>query len=55
MSDAPELSPSRPDPLTQVGWFTWTSPVGVGVGLVSVGVFLTLVSWALRILAQTPY
>ena len=55
MSDVPKLSPSGPDPLIQVGWFTWSSPVGLGLGLISVGVFFALISWSLRILAETPY
>lgn len=55
MNENTQITPKRPDPLSQVGWFTWTSPVGVGIGLMSVGAFFTLITLGIRILAETPY
>lgn len=41
--------------LLQQRWHGWGSPVGLGLGLLSVGGFFTLIALGLQALASTPY
>lgn len=41
--------------LLQQRWHGWGSPVGLGLGLLSVGGFFTLFALGLQALAATPY
>lgn len=40
------------DPSLQSEWYGWGSPVGLGLGLLSVGGFFTLLALGLEILAS---
>jgi len=55
MDHSSRTSPTVGDPSTPHRWYGWGSPVGMGIGLLSVGGFWFLFTLGLQALASTPY